>query len=68
MSIQVERHLNGYSAVVTRPEGRQELWTSGPPMKLRKLIDLMKEQGCHQTDITDVLYEVNPNWLGDLDS
>jgi len=68
MSILITRHLNGYSAVVTPPEGPDPHWESGPPMQLRKLIDVLKRQGCHQTDITDVLYELNPQWLNDLDA
>ena len=68
MSLLIARYPNGYSAVVTPPEGRQAHWESGPPMQLRKLIDLLKRQGCHQTDITDVLYELDPQWLNDLDS
>ncbi len=68
MSILIKRHPNGYSATVTPPEGRDAHWESGPPMQLRKLIDLLQQQGCHQTDIADVLYELNPQWVRELDT
>ena len=68
MSISITRHPNGYAAVLTPPEGKSPHWESGPPQGLRALIELLKRQGCHQTDITDVLYEVNPLWLKELDS
>jgi hypothetical protein len=35
-------------------------------MTTSKLIDVLRELGCHTTDITDALYEADQSWLNRL--
>jgi len=54
-----------YKAEVTPPHTRMP-WNTPQPIRLRELIDALVKQGCHQTDIGDVLYEIDPDWLSHL--
>jgi hypothetical protein len=66
MAIKITRVSEArYEAEVSPPEAR-ESWRSPIPMSLRELIDELKRRGCHQTDITDVLYELDPDWVSKL--
>lgn len=38
-------------------------WVSEQPMPLDDLIQGLLQAGCHQTDIGDQLYMLDPNWL-----
>lgn len=55
-----------YEADVSPPEAK-EFWRTQVPMPLRELIVELKRRGCHQTDITDVLYELEPDWVSKLE-
>lgn len=55
-----------FDAEVSPPEAK-ELWRTQVPMPLRELIAELKRRGCHQTDITDVLYELEPDWVSKLE-
>ncbi len=56
----------GFDAEISPPEARVQ-WKTPAPMPLRVLIDELKRRGCHQTDVTDVLYEMDPEWVSKLD-
>lgn len=55
-----------YEAEVNPPEAKTP-WRTFEPLPLRALINELKRRGCHQTDITDVLYELDADWLSKLD-
>lgn len=54
-----------YEAEVTPPHSTKP-WKTSTPLRLRELIDELEQKGCHQTDIGDVLYETDPDWLSHL--
>jgi hypothetical protein len=65
--ITVSRHPDGrYAARITPPHGDVEPWASPGPLPLRELIDALRERGCHQQDIGDALYAVDPDWVSHL--
>ena len=66
MPIMIHRTGDLYSATVSPPHGNRSLWSSPQPMTASKLIDSLRELGCHTTDITDALYEADPSWLNRL--
>lgn len=68
MAIVVTRSGDLYRATVTPPHGNGKPWSSAEPMPGSKLIDALRELGCHTTDITDALYEADPLWLKRLKS
>ncbi len=61
--IAVELVPEGYTARVTPPHGA---WETPGPMGLRELIDALQDQGCHQQDIGDALYDADPDWVSHL--
>lgn len=68
MAIVVTRTGNLYGATVTPPHGKGKPWSSPEAMPGSKLIDRLRELGCHTTDITDAFYEADPSWLERLKS
>lgn len=54
-----------YEAEVTPPHSTKP-WKTPTPLRLRELIDELEQKGCHQTDIGDVLYEIDPDWPSHL--
>ena len=54
-----------YEAEVTPPHSTNP-WKTSKPLRLRELIVELEQQGCHQIDIGDALYEIDPNWLSHL--
>lgn len=54
-----------YEAEISPPESKIP-WKTPRALPLRTLIDELKRRGCHQTDVTDVLYELDPGWLAKL--
>jgi hypothetical protein len=64
--ITITRSGDLYSATVSPPHGNGKLWSSPQPTTALKLIDGLRELGCHTTDITDALYEADPSWLNRL--
>jgi hypothetical protein len=66
MPIEITHHADGrYSATVSPPHGGARPWETPSPIAADELIDRLREQGCHQTDIGDAFYAANPNWLED---
>ena len=55
-----------YLAEVTPPHSEMT-WNKPGPMELGQLIAELERRGCHQQDIGDVLYEIDPDWLTRLD-
>jgi hypothetical protein len=66
MSIRVAFRDGGYVAAVTPPHGTSR-WESGAPTTGRELVDALLNLGCHQTDIADAFYEIDPDWIEHLD-
>jgi hypothetical protein len=66
MPIRVWKTESGYAGEVTPPHGNGDVWKSEQAMSLQKLIDALLAQGCHQTDISDALYELDSKWLSKL--
>ena len=62
MAIEVSKTADGYTARVTPPHGSGQPWSAPRPLSLDELISALREQGCHQRDIGDALYEADPNW------
>lgn len=66
MTLRIVRSGEGrYEAEVSPPEAKMN-WKTPEPLPLRVLIDELKRCGCHQTDVTDVLYELEPDWVSRL--
>lgn len=49
-----------YQVAVSPPEGPN--WRSSEPMTATEILKKLGELGCHSTDITDALYEADPQW------
>lgn len=66
MTLRIDKTSDGtFEAEISPPEARVP-WKTPAPMPLRMLIDELKRRGCHQTDVTDVLYELDPEWVSKL--
>jgi hypothetical protein len=62
MALSIERQDgNLYTANVTPPHGKRE-WVTPTPLPLRALIHELQKLGCHQQDIGDELYIIDPKW------
>jgi len=61
--ITIVRNGDLYSATISPPHGNGSFWSSPEPTTASKLIDVLRELGCHTTDITDALNEADPFWL-----
>jgi hypothetical protein len=57
---------NLYEAVVSPPHVAQN-WSTSEPMPGRQLVKRLQAMGCHQQDIGDALYEVDPDWVAKLE-
>jgi hypothetical protein len=51
-----------YTAHASPPHATRDSWETGGPIRLKPLIEALKAQGCHQTDIGDALYAADPDW------
>ena len=60
MAIKISKVGDLYAAKITPPHGRGLTWETKEPMDLDELIQKLLSLGCHQTDIGDVLYEIDP--------
>lgn len=61
--IKISKTASGeYIAYVTPYDQPAEPWRAGP-LSADALIDTLRDKGCHTTDITDALYEADPDWL-----
>jgi hypothetical protein len=57
---------NLYEAVVRPPHVAHE-WSTSSPMLGRQLVKTLQAMGCHQQDIGDAFYEVEPEWVSKLE-
>ena len=64
MAIEIWKVGNLYAAKVTPPHGRGVNWETKEPMDLDELIKKLLSRGCHQTDIGDKLFEIDPKLIG----
>lgn len=65
MSIIIKRVNDKFIADVTPPHIDGNPWKSEKPMDLDELIKKLLALGCHQTDIGDALYEIDPKLIGE---
>lgn len=54
-----------YTASATPPHVK-EPWSTASALPVRELIKELQARGCHQQDIGDVLYELDPQWVEKL--
>lgn len=66
MALKIKMNNGYYEAEVTPPHST-EAWKTLTPLRLRELIEELERRGCHQRDIGDALYEIDPDWLSHLD-
>jgi len=66
MTLSIKKLGDKYEAEATPPHSRKP-WRLSAPLPLRQLIDQLEAQGCHQRDIGDALYEIDPDWESKLD-
>ena len=59
--IRVEKVAEGYSASVSPPHSSRQ-WSSAQPMSATEVLKRLADLGCHSTDITDALYDADPEW------
>jgi hypothetical protein len=57
---------NLYEATVTPPHSVSD-WRTPTPLSGRQLLKALVAMGCHQQDIGDALYDVDPDWLSKLE-
>ena len=65
MAIAIERVGSKFIARATPPHTDGASWESKGPMDLDELVKKLLALGCHQTDIGDVLFEIDPKLIGD---
>jgi hypothetical protein len=64
MTIKIAKKGNGYVAKVTPPHGGNNSWEVTEPQEVDTLVQKLLDIGCHQTDIGDALYEIDPKLIG----
>ncbi len=64
--IKISKISGGYYIAEISPPHSDRCWKLENPMRLRELIDALEKNGCHPTDIGDVLNEFDPDWLSHL--
>ena len=64
MALKISTVGDLYAAKITPPHGRGLNWETKEPMDLDELIQKLLSLGCHQTDIGDVLYRIDPKLIG----
>lgn len=50
-----------YGAVLTHPHGRRNYWSTNGFVTQDELVTALLAEGCHQTDIGDLLSELDDN-------
>jgi hypothetical protein len=45
------------------PPDKRGAWATKDPLTVDQLIEKLKKQGYHQTDIGDAFYDADPDWL-----
>ena len=67
MGIHVHKVGEGsYTATATPPHSGQS-WSSPEPMTAQELVRVLRDLGCHTTDISDAFYVANPSWLQEVE-
>lgn len=64
MAMEITKIGSLYTAKITPPNGKGIHWETKEPMDLDELVTKLLSLGCHQTDIGDVLYEIDPKLIG----
>jgi hypothetical protein len=65
MAIVITKVGGLFAAKLTPPHGRGGPWETKEPMDVDELVQELLSRGCHQTDIGDVLYEIDPELIGE---
>lgn len=60
MAISIFVDGDRYQVAVTPPHA--PVWRSKEPLTATEVLAKLSSLGCHSTDITDALYEADPNW------
>jgi hypothetical protein len=63
MPIRIWTTTQGYEAEVIPPHGDGKAWKSEHALPLGQIVDALLAHGCHQSDISDELYTLDPEWL-----
>jgi len=63
LPISIKKIEGLYSAEVTPPHGGSTTWSTDKPMARDQLVQVLRDLGCHQTDIGDAFYAADPAWL-----
>jgi len=64
MAIEISKKGSGFVAKVTPPHGINSPWEVAEPLEVDTLVQKLLDIGCHQTDIGDALYGVDPKLIG----
>ena len=64
MAIEIKRVGELFVAQVTPPHGKGKRWETIAPMQLDELVRELLSLGCHQQDIGDALYAIDPKLIG----
>jgi hypothetical protein len=66
MGLSVKKLPNGlYEASLTPPYVKVA-WTTPNPLPARDLVTELQARGCYQQDVTDAMYEQDPDWIKKL--
>jgi hypothetical protein len=63
MPIKIQKVDELYTAEMTSPADEHARWSAPRPVARDELIATLRRLGCHQTDIADAFYDVDPEWL-----
>jgi hypothetical protein len=59
--IRVEKVGDRYSVSASPPHSTTA-WSSSEPLAATVVLERLATLGCHSTDITDAMYEADPDW------
>jgi len=59
--LRIVREADGFTVEVGPPHSHSA-WSSPVPLTATQVLEELSRRGCHSTDITDALYEADPNW------
>jgi hypothetical protein len=63
VAIRITKADSGYEAELSPPHGGGTIWRTSGPLGRDALIAVLRDRGCHQTDIGDAFVQADPEWL-----